>query len=173
MHDVSNSDPTNVLNCSPQRQQKLAELLKPYGIEIEHVIDTDTIPGSFFGEREAGIIANKLYLRHDTPVHSALHESGHYICMDPQRRFKLDTDAEGDYDEENGVCYLQILLADSLDGVGKQRMMQDMDSWGYTFRLGSAKQWFEEDADDAKHWLIKYGIIDTQQQPTRLVRQDK
>ena len=24
-----------------------------------------------------------------------------------------------------------------------------MDAWGYTFRLGSARAWFENDADDA------------------------
>jgi len=82
------------------------------------------------------------------------------------RRAKLDTDAEGDYDEENGVCYLQILLADHLDNMGKDRMMSDMDSWGYTFRLGSAKAWFEQDAEDAKQWLIDHNIIDVQQKPT-------
>ncbi len=165
MHAVSD-DPTNVLNCDTQRQQQLSTLLKPYGIEIKHVDDNQAIPGSFFGEREAGLIGNTLYLRHDTPVHSALHESGHFICMDPDRRAKLDTDAEGDYDEENGVCYLQILLADYLPDMGKDRMMIDMDSWGYTFRLGSAKAWFERDADDAKQWLINHNIIDLQQQPT-------
>jgi len=163
---VSETDPTNVLNCSQQRQDELATLLKPYGIEIVHIADDEAIPGSFFGEREAGLIGNKLLLRHDTPIHSALHESGHYICMDPMRRAKLDTDAEGDYDEENGVCYLQILLADHLDNMGKDRMMSDMDSWGYTFRLGSAKAWFEQDAEDAKQWLIDHNIIDVQQKPT-------
>jgi hypothetical protein len=168
MPDVS--DPTNVLNCTAERQQQLAELLKPYGMEIITVNDDETIPGSFFGEREAGLIANKLYLRHDTPVHSALHESCHYICMDPKRRANLDTDAEGDYAEENGVCYLQILLAEHLDGVGKQRMMIDMDRWGYTFRLGSAQAWFEQDAEDAFEWLLNYGIVDQQQQPTWQLR---
>lgn len=172
MHDVSETDPTNVLNCNQQRQQQLASLLKPYGIEIEHVADNEAIPGSFFGEREAGLIGNKLLLRHDTPVHSALHESGHYICMDPTRRAKLDTDAEGDYDEENGVCYLQILLADHLADIGRERMMVDMDSWGYTFRLGSAKAWFEQDSEDAKQWLIDHNIIDIQQQSTWQVRQE-
>ncbi|MBL1320738.1 MAG: hypothetical protein COA63_006705 [Methylophaga sp.] len=165
MHAVS-EDPTNVLNCDPKRQQQLSTLLKPYGINIEHVTDDQNIPGSFFGEREAGLIGNKLYLRHDTPVHSALHESGHYICMDPIRRGELDTNAEGDYDEENGVCYLQILLADHLPEMGKERMLTDMDSWGYTFRLGSAKAWFEQDSEDAKHWLINHNIIDDQQLPT-------
>jgi hypothetical protein len=164
MLDVS--DPTNVLNCTAERQQQLAELLKSYGMEIITVSDDETIPGSFFGEREAGLIGNKLYLRHDTPVHSALHESCHFICMDPQRRANLDTDAEGDYAEENGVCYLQILLAEQLTGVGKQRMMIDMDRWGYTFRLGSAQAWFEQDAEDAYEWLLNYGIIDQRQQPT-------
>ncbi len=164
-------DPTNVLNCNSQRQKQLSILLKPYGIEIEHVTDDETILGSFFGEREAGLIGNKLYLRHDTPVHSALHESGHYICMVPKRRAKLDTDAEGDYDEENGVCYLQILLAEHLPDIGKERMMIDMDSWGYTFRLGSAKAWFENDAEDAKKWLINHNIIDITQRPTWQHRQ--
>ncbi len=166
MHDVSEADPTNVLNCDQQRQDELAILLKPYGIEIVHVTDDKTIPGSFFGDREAGLIGNKLLLRYDTPIHSALHESSHYICMDPIRRAKLDTDAEGDYDEENGVCYLQILLADQLANMGKDRMMLDMDSWGYTFRLGSARAWFEQDADDAKQWLIHHNIIDQTQHPT-------
>ena len=164
MLDVS--DPTNVLNCDQQRQSQLATLLKPYGMEIRYVADKETIKGSFFGEREAGLIGNKLLLRHDTPVHSALHEAGHYICMDPQRRAKLDTDAEGDYDEENGVCYLQILLADHLPDLGRERMMIDMDRWGYSFRLGSAKVWFEQDAEDAKQWLIKHHLIDINQNPT-------
>jgi len=169
MHGVS--DPTNVLNCDAERQQQLAELLKPYGIEIEHVPDNQPIPGSFFGEREAGLIRNKLLLRYDTPIHSALHEACHYICMDPQRRANLDTDAEGDYDEENGVCYLQIVLADYLSDMGRARMMTDMDSWGYTFRLGSAKAWFEHDAEDAQQWLIKHNIIAQQQAPTWHYRQ--
>ncbi|MDH5357270.1 MAG: hypothetical protein OEY48_00260 [Gammaproteobacteria bacterium] len=165
------SDPTNVLNCVQQRQLELASLLKPYGIEIEHVADDNAIPGSFFGEREAGLIGNKLLLRYDTPVHSALHEACHYICMDQQRRAKLDTNAEGDFDEENGVCYLQILLADHLSNIGKDRMMIDMDRWGYTFRLGSAKAWFEQDAGDACNWLQQYGIINDSQQPTWQLRQ--
>ena len=80
--------------------------------------------------------------------------------MDPQRRQALDTDAGGDYEEENGVCYLQILLADLLPGVGRERMMLDMDLWGYSFRLGSAGRWFESDADDARSWLQRHAIID-------------
>ncbi len=159
-------DESAVLNCDENTRSQLAALLSPYGIKIISVEDGKNIPGSFFGEREAGLIADKLYLRDDTPIHSALHESCHYICMDPLRRAKLDTDAEGDYDEENGVCYLQILFANKIPHMGKKRMMQDMDSWGYTFRLGSAQVWFEQDAEDAQQWLQSRHIIDTKDKPT-------
>ena len=45
-----------------------------------------------------------------------------------------------------------------------------MDSWGYTFRLGSAQAWFEQDSDDARTWLLGHGIIDTDQRPTGKLR---
>ena len=164
------SSPTNVLNCHIQRQVELAQLLSPYGIKIESVADEELIPGSFFGEREAGLKKQTLYLRTDTPVHSALHEAGHYICMDQLRRESLDTDVQGGFDEENGVCYLQILMSDQLQGVGKNRMMQDMDSCGYTFRLGNARTWFEQDAEDARRWLCYHKIIDSEQNITLQLR---
>lgn len=169
MPDVS--DPTDVINCNATMRSRLQRLLTPYGIEIIFVTEEAAIPGSFFGEREAGLVGNRLYLRDDTPVHSALHEAGHYICMDPDRRARLDTDAEGDYDEENGVCFLQILLAGHVEQVGRARMLRDMDRWGYSFRLGSAKAWFEQDADDARDWLIDFGIIDHALSPTWQCRQ--
>ena len=163
IRDVSNLEPDlelTVLNCSQSVRNELTDLLSPYGITIKHVDLGATIPGSFFGEREAGLIGNVLYIRDDTPVHSALHEACHYICMTPDRRAALDTDAEGDFDEENGVCYLQILFADRIASMGKDRMLQDMDSWGYSFRLGSARAWFERDAEDALSWLKHYQIVD-------------
>ncbi|WP_091711581.1 hypothetical protein [Methylophaga sulfidovorans] len=157
------SDPIDVINCNDFMLQQLQTLLSKYGLEIERISSDETIPGSFFGEREAGLIGNKLIVRSDTPVHSVLHEAGHYICMDPERRANLHTDAEGDYDEENGVCYLQILLAGHIQQMGRARMLRDMDRWGYTFRLGSAKAWFEQDADDARQWLQHFNIIDSEQ----------
>ena len=39
-------------------------------------------------------------------------------------------------------------------------MCADMDAWGYTFRLGSAQAWFEQDAQEARAWLIDKGIVD-------------
>jgi hypothetical protein len=64
------------------------------------------------------------------------------------------------------VCYLQILLADRLPGFGRARMLADMDAWGYSFRLGSARRWFEEDAQDARDWLLSHGLITADEQPT-------
>ena len=135
------------------------------------IVGDDDIPGSYWGDSEAGLIDNRLYVRPDTPVHSALHEACHYICMDQNRRQHLDTDAGGGYDEENGVCYLQILLSDQIEGMGKQRMFADMDLWGYSFRLGSSQAWFEQDAEDARQWLQEAQLIDSNNIPTWKLRQ--
>ncbi len=129
------------------------------------------IPGSFWGDEEAGLVTNRLYVRDDTPLHSLLHEACHFICMSPQRRAELDTNAGGDYDEENAVCYLQILLAERLPPLNRSRILADMDTWGYSFRLGSASRWFDEDANDARQWLLQHGIIDNQGTPTGRLRQ--
>ena len=159
-----------VLNCSDINLDNLKELLARYGMQINRVAQDEHIPGSFWQPPEAGLVENVLYVRDDTPVHSALHEACHYICMDQQRRQKLDTDAGGGYEEENGVCYLQILLSDHLPAMGKARMFSDMDAWGYSFRLGSSKAWFEQDAEDAIEWLQRYGLIDHDLQPTWKLR---
>lgn len=155
-----------VLTLADVGEQALCDLLHPYGLEYVNCAEGAAIPGSYWGESEAGLIGSQLYCRLDTPLHSALHEACHFICMDAERRAQLDRDAGGDYDEENGVCYLQILLADALPGVGWQRMCEDMDAWGYTFRLGSARAWFEQDAADARQWLVDHGVIDAGGQPT-------
>lgn len=160
--------PESTLRLSNIQIDTLASLLARYQLELVIVADP-VIPGSYFGDSEAGLIGSKLYARMDTPVHSVLHESCHYICMDEQRRAHLDTDAGGEYEEENGVCYLQILLADEIPEMGQSRMMQDMDAWGYTFRLGSSRAWFEQDADDALDWLQRYQLVE-QQQPTFQLR---
>jgi hypothetical protein len=34
-----------------------------------------------------------------------------------------------------------------------------MDDWGYSFRLGSTRAWYEQDAEDARLWLLDAGII--------------
>jgi len=145
-------------------------LLDCYGLEMRLVAAGEKIPGSYWGDREAGLVGSTIYARLDTPLHSVLHEGAHFICMTPERRAGLDTDAGGDHAEENAVCYLQILLAMSLPRVGGPRMCRDMDEWGYTFRLGSAGAWFEHDAEDARAWLLQHGLIDASDRPTHACR---
>ncbi|NNF16461.1 MAG: hypothetical protein HKN70_06915 [Gammaproteobacteria bacterium] len=130
----------------------------------------DAITGSYWGDSEAGLVNTRLLVRADTPVHSALHELSHFVCMSAARRRQLDTNAGGDYAEENAVCYLQILLSDFVPPMHRQRMLEDMDRWGYSFRLGSAGRWFKEDADDALAWLLAHQLIDAGQQPTWRLR---
>ena len=155
-----------VLLCSDINLNHLQSLLDRYGMEIKTVNDNEAIPGSFWHPPEAGLIGDTLYIRSDTPVHSALHEACHYICMDSSRRENLHTDAGGTAIEENGVCYLQILLSNYISEMGITRMFNDMDEWGYSFRLGSAKAWFEQDAEDAFEWLLKNNIITSDKKPT-------
>ena len=125
------------------------------GLAVEWVPDTAPIPGSYWGECEAGLVGAALFVRADTPVHSALHEGCHFLCADVARRATLHTDAGGDTDEECAVCYLSILMADTLPGFGRDRMLADMDAWGYSFRLGSARRCCEEDSEDARAWLAR------------------
>ena len=160
-----------VLLCNQIKLDHLESLLAPYGMQVKIVGSDEPIPGSFWQEPEAGLIGNVLYVRDDTPVHSALHEACHYICMDQNRRDGLNTDAGGDYDEENAVCFLQILLSDHIEEMGRQRMFRDMDEWGYSFRLGSSEAWFRQDADDAFRWLQRSRLVTARGRPTWQLRQ--
>jgi hypothetical protein len=80
--------------------------------------------------------------------------------MTAERRAGLDRDAGGNDLEESAVCYLQVLLAQELSGMGRERAFADMDAWGYSFRLGNTRAWFEQDAADAREWLGQHGVID-------------
>lgn len=131
----------------------LASLLAEFELELIAVPAGAPIPGSYWGEPEAGIIGHRVYVRDDTPLHSALHEACHLIVLLPQERAQVHTDATDSIAEEDATCYLQIALAARLSGVGSARLMRDMDAWGYTFRLGSARAWFEQDAQEARAWL--------------------
>lgn len=157
---------SDVLRYKDCDQSALHAVITALNMQIELVAEGQDIPGSFWGDEEAGLIGDHLYLRPDTPVHSVLHEACHYACMDDQRRSSLHTNAGGDADEENAVCYLEILLADALPDMGRERIFNDMDAWGYSFRLGSAKAWFENDADDARTLLEKKGLLKVAEQVT-------
>ena len=137
----------------------VAALLARFGLQLHPVADGAPIPGSYWGEPEAGLVGANVHARGDTPVHSLLHEAAHLIVLPPERRAAVHTDATDSVAEEDATCYLQIVLADALPGVGRARLMADMDAWGYTFRLGSAQAWFEQDAEDARRWLLDRGLL--------------
>lgn len=160
----------NVIRLYDTENDTLRSMLDRFGLKLHTVAPGKQIPGSFWGDDEAGLIANEIFARADTPLHSVLHESSHYVCMTSQRRHALNTNAGGDYDEENAVCYLQILLAEQFSNVGRVRMCLDMDAWGYTFRLGSAQAWFKQDAGDAREWLLTFGLIEAGDRVTWQVR---
>lgn len=165
------TDNPEVLRLADADPAELSGLLAEFGLILSHCPANEPIPHSYWGEQEAGLKDNHLYARDDTPLHSILHEACHFICLDPARRQGLDTNAGSDEAEENAVCYLQILLADELRGFGRERMFIDMDTWGYSFRLGSSKAWFEYDADDALCWLISHKLLDSRQPTSIQLRQ--
>jgi len=150
---------SEVLRVRDVARADLHTLLARHALQLECVEDGAPIPGSFWGEPEAGVIGSTVHVRSDTPVHSLLHEASHLAVLSAERRAQVDTDASDSQHEEDAACYLQIVLADRLPGVGRARIMQDMDAWGYSFRLGSACAWFETDAEDARSFLVAQGLL--------------
>ncbi|PPT35538.1 hypothetical protein XarjCFBP7653_18575 [Xanthomonas arboricola] len=155
----SSPEPARVLCVGDIGLDAPTALLSGYGLRLHRVDAGAPIPGSFWGEPEAGIIGCDVYVRDDTPVHSLLHEAGHLIVLPADKRAAVHTDATDSVDEEDATCYLQILLAEQLPGVGSARLMADMDTWGYTYRLGSTRAWFEQDADNARSWLLARNLL--------------
>jgi len=149
----------------------LSTLLQRYGLNLVRQAQDTAISGSFWGDSEAGIMDRSVYVRADTPVHSLLHEACHVICMTEDRRSALERDAGGDGLEEAAVCYLQIVLADRIEGVGQDRLMRDMDAWGYSFRLGNTRDWFQTDAEDAAEFLMNHGLLNAAGESTFRLRQ--
>jgi hypothetical protein len=152
------ADEASVMRVADIRLDDAAALLARHGLRLHHIENDAPIPGSYWGEPEAGIIGCDVYVRDDTPVHSMLHEACHLIVLPAEKRAAVHTDATDSVAEEDATCYLQIVLAGALRGVGSARLMADMDAWGYTYRLGSTRAWFEQDAENARQWLSERGL---------------
>ena len=161
----------DVIRVGAAADSSIRALVARYGAELAECAASEDLPGSYWGESEAGLRTNTLFVRADTPVHSLLHELSHFVCMTQARRAGLDRDAGGDDAEECAVCYLQIVLADEIPALGRARMFADMDAWGYSFRFGSAQAWFESDAVDARNWLRRHDVIDDRDRPTFRARE--
>ena len=167
---VSHTPPAAVVALADLDRREVVALTASYGARLVELAPHEAIPGSYWGDNEAGLIGDAVYVRADTPAHSLLHELCHYVCMDDERRAALATDAGGSDDEESAVCYLQVLLAQTVSGFGAERCLDDMDAWGYSFREGSARAWFDGDGAYARDWLRTHGLIDTKQQPITSLR---
>lgn len=160
--------PAEVLRLHDIDIHQARQLLGLFGLQLCLVPDGQPIPGSYWGECEAGLIGSTVFARADTPVHSLLHESCHLIVLPLDQRARVHTDASDSIAEEDATCYLQLLLADCIDGFGFERACRDMDTWGYSFRLGSAKAWFEQDAEDALAFLKARRILPIPERPVLL-----
>ena len=131
-----------------------------YGLELALVAPEEDIPGSYWGDSEAGLKGAALYARLDTPLHSVLHEASHYICMTPERRTGLDRDAGGDDAEESAVCYLQILLADELPRRRPRAPVPRHGRVGLQLPAGHARgPGSKAMREDARMWLVGHGVI--------------
>ncbi len=159
-----------VIALEDLEREEVAALVAQYGVRLVELAPHEAIPGSYWGEPEAGLVGDTVYVRADTPAHSLLHELSHYVCMDDERRASLATDAGGSDEEECAVCCLQVLLARRLRGFGAERCLHDMDEWGYSFREGSASAWFHGDGVHARGWLFIHGLIDSKHQPIAKLR---
>ncbi|CAN0354514.1 unnamed protein product, partial [Phaeothamnion confervicola] len=52
----------------------LAGIFARYGLTVRWLALDCEIPGSYWGDSEAGLVQSTLYVRADTPLHSALHD---------------------------------------------------------------------------------------------------
>ena len=99
----------------------VAALLGAYGLQLVHVDDGETIPGSYWGEPEAGLVGATVYARADTPVHSLLHEAAHLIVLPPEKRTAVHTDATDSIAEEDAVLAVDDGVAVPAHAVGDHR----------------------------------------------------
>lgn len=73
-----------VLTLADIRFDDASALLARYGLELVRIADGEPIPGSYWGESEAGLVGTTVHARSDTPVHSLLHEAAHLIVLPPR-----------------------------------------------------------------------------------------
>src|SRR5690625_8003398 len=66
-------------------------LLQRYGLNLQTVAEGQPIPGTFWGEPEAGIIGGTVAARPDTAGQSLPHEAGHPPARTPVRRPHIPT----------------------------------------------------------------------------------
>ena len=71
----------------------LSVLLSRYGLTLTLIAPQEVIPGSYWGDSEAGLKGDRLYARLDTPVHSVLHEAAGPTTLSDVSRATTDLTA--------------------------------------------------------------------------------
>ena len=104
------------LEC--ERMETLMALLGRYGLRVARVPSQGEIPGSYWGDSEAGLVGDGLFVRDDTPVHSACTKLVTTSAWDAGRRARLHTDAGGDRIEKNGFAICKSCWRMSCLGLG-------------------------------------------------------
>jgi hypothetical protein len=51
------------------------------------------------------------------------------------------------------------LLADEVEGYDQEQLLNDIDAWGYSFRMVSAHRRFTHYAEEVQKWLIDHNIL--------------
>jgi len=70
----------------------LEVMLDRYGLGLVLVAPEEVIPGSYWGEREAGLIGARIFVRLDTlPQHRAALDTQRRAHVDPSLRLSLDS----------------------------------------------------------------------------------
>ncbi len=86
---MSKARKSDVMRLKDVSGGAVGRLLRRMGLDFERISGDEEIPGSYWGDEEAGLVGKRLYARSDTPLHSILHEACHYACMDESRSQSL------------------------------------------------------------------------------------
>jgi len=67
---------TDVLTLEQIDVEFVELMLRSYGLDLVRVDENAPIPGTYWGEPEAGLIGNAIYARGDTPGEGAASDGG-------------------------------------------------------------------------------------------------
>ena len=76
---LSQSSAAPVVTLAELDRREVVALLARCGARLVELEAHQTIPGSYWGDSEAGLIGDAVYARADTPAHSLLHELCHQL----------------------------------------------------------------------------------------------
>ena len=136
----------------------VAALLARYGLAARARRRRRADPRQLLGRTRSRPDRPRVHARDDTPVHSLLHEAAHLIVLPPERArraYRRHRFGRGRRRRLRAAVAARRRPARRRP----RALMADMDAWGYTFRLGSARAYFERDAEDAGPGCSARGLV--------------